>query len=106
MATTNLGLPTILGTNTADVVRDMNALAEAVDVKAGAIDGLATLGADGKVPAGQLPPSNATASAIEVADAGAYYTATNAEGALQEIGQTLNAVRGDLVTSVNMVLGS
>ena len=33
MPTTNLGLPTITGNMTADVVRDMNALAEEVDLK-------------------------------------------------------------------------
>lgn len=54
MPTTKLNLPLIDGTNTADVVRDMNALANAVDNKAGASDGLATLDATGKVPASQL----------------------------------------------------
>ncbi|MEE4561541.1 pyocin knob domain-containing protein [Paenibacillus polymyxa] len=39
---------------TADVPRDMNALAEAVDAKAGVAGGLALLGVDGKVPADQL----------------------------------------------------
>lgn len=38
MPTENLGLPTISGNMTADVVRDMNALAEAVDAAAG-VDG-------------------------------------------------------------------
>lgn len=63
MPTTKLNLPLIDGTNTADVVRDFNALANAVDNKAGASDGLATLGADGKVPASQLnvsAPADAT----------------------------------------------
>ncbi|CAM2950559.1 tail fiber protein [Paenibacillus sediminis] len=61
--TTNLNLPLIDGTMTADVPRDINALANAVDEKAGAANGLATLGADGKVPAGQLnvqPPADAS----------------------------------------------
>lgn len=49
MATTKLGLPTITGNMTADVVRDMNALANAVDGKAGAANGLALLNAQGKV---------------------------------------------------------
>ena len=65
MPTTKLNLPLIDGTNTADVVRDFNALANAVDNKAGASDGLATLGADGKVPASQLnvsAPADATTS--------------------------------------------
>ena len=52
--TTKLKLPKISDNMTADVVRDINGLADAVDAKAGAAGGLATLGADGKVPAGQL----------------------------------------------------
>ena len=66
MPTTKLNLPLIDGTNTADVVRDMNALANAVDNKAGASDGLATLDASGKVPASQLnvsaPPDASTST--------------------------------------------
>lgn len=58
--TTKLGLPLIDGSMTADVPRDFNALAQAVDAKAGTANGIATLGADGKVPAGQL---NVTAPA-------------------------------------------
>ncbi|MFK4473674.1 hypothetical protein ABH897_003405 [Paenibacillus sp. RC73] len=55
MATTEkLGLPLIEPNMTADVPRDMNALAEAVDAKVGVAGGLAVLGADGKVPADQL----------------------------------------------------
>ncbi|MGE6488524.1 phage tail protein [Paenisporosarcina sp. NPDC076898] len=54
MPTTKLGLPTISGNLTNDVVTHMNALAEAVDNKAGANNGLATLGSDGKVHANQL----------------------------------------------------
>lgn len=103
MATTKLGLPTITGNMTADVVRDLNGLAEAVDAKAGAASGLATLGADGKVPASQLNVSS-SADKITVADAGNYYTSTNVEGALQEVGQTMNAVRGSLVNSAQSLL--
>lgn len=54
MATDKLGLPKITGNMTADVVRDLNALADAVDNIAGKSDGLATLGPDGKVPAEQV----------------------------------------------------
>ncbi|MGG4217601.1 phage tail protein [Paenibacillus jamilae] len=55
MATTEkLDLPLIESNMTADVPRDMNALAEAVDAKVGVAGGLAVLGADGKVPADQL----------------------------------------------------
>ena len=71
---------------------------------AGTANGLATLGSDGKVPASQLNVSS-SADKITVADAGNYYTSTNTEGALQEIGQTLNAMRGSLITSANNILG-
>ncbi|MED1906106.1 hypothetical protein, partial [Cytobacillus firmus] len=74
MATTKLSLPTISGNLTADVVRDMNALAEAVDSKAGAAHGLATLGADGKVPSTQLNVDTSTlATKQEVAEHQADY---------------------------------
>jgi hypothetical protein len=46
------------------------------------------------------------ATAIPIADTGNYYTGTNTEAALQEIGQTLNAMRGSLITSANNLLGS
>jgi hypothetical protein len=54
VTTEKLGLPLIEPNMTADVPRDMNALAEAVDAKVGVAGGLAVLGADGKVPADQL----------------------------------------------------
>lgn len=54
MATPKLNLPTITGNETADVPRDFNAIANAIDNKAGAADGLATLGPDGKVPSNQV----------------------------------------------------
>ena len=69
----------------------------------GAPNGVATLGPDGKVPASQLNVST-TADAITITDTGGYYTSSDVEGALQEIGQTLNAMRGELITSVNNVL--
>ncbi|KTR27891.1 hypothetical protein RSA11_04300 [Exiguobacterium indicum] len=65
MPTLKLNLPTIDNTKTADVVRDMNALAEAVDGAAGTAGGLATLDPNGKVPATQLSisaPADATTS--------------------------------------------
>ncbi|KAF6658855.1 pyocin knob domain-containing protein [Paenibacillus polymyxa] len=52
--TDKLSLPLIEPNMTADVPRDMNALAEAVDARVGVAGGLAVLGADGKVPADQL----------------------------------------------------
>lgn len=64
MPTTKLNLPLIDGSNTADVVRDMNALANAVDNKVGVPDGLATLGASGKVPASQLPEISGDATKL------------------------------------------
>lgn len=84
MATTKLNLPTISGNMSADVVRDMNALAEAVDAKAGVASGLATLGADGKVPASQLNVSS-SADKITVADANNHFTGTNVEAVLDEL---------------------
>lgn len=65
MPTLKLNLPTIDNTKTADVVRDMNALANAVDTAAGTAGGLATLDPNGKVPSTQLDisaPDDATTS--------------------------------------------
>lgn len=105
MATTKLGLPTITGNLSADIPRDLNALAEAVDSAAGTSGGLATLGADGKVPSSQLSISS-SANRITVTDSGSYFTSSHVEGALQEIGQTLNGVRGNLIESTNNILNS
>lgn len=80
MPTTKLNLPLIDGTNTADVVRDMNALANAVDSKAGASDGLATLDASGKVPASQLnvsAPADATTTTKGVVQLSSSTTSTS-----------------------------
>ncbi|MEH7521677.1 hypothetical protein V7149_00120 [Bacillus sp. JJ1503] len=49
MTTTKLGLPMISGNMNADVVRDMNALAQAIDDKVGVPNGLATLDGNGNV---------------------------------------------------------
>jgi|GEM_PF-3664354 len=49
MPTTKLGLPTITGNQSADIPRDLNALANAIDEKAGTADGLARLNSEGKV---------------------------------------------------------
>ncbi|MGC4378412.1 phage tail protein [Fictibacillus sp. Mic-4] len=147
MATTKLGLPLITGNMNADVVRDLNALANGVDGKVGVANGLATLGADGKVPQSQLdvqPPADAsitvkgivqlsaatnstsntlaatpsavktaydkavsasTAAGTSITDTGNYFTAEDVEGTLQEIGQTLNSMRGSLIASTNNLLG-
>ena len=62
--TAKLNLPLIDDNMVADVPRDVNAIANGIDAKAGAANGLATLGADGKVPAAQLsvsqPPDAST----------------------------------------------
>ena len=53
MLTNKLGLPTITNNMNADIPRDLNALAQAVDDKAGAPNGLARLGPNGKLLSGQ-----------------------------------------------------
>jgi len=52
--TPKLNLPLVDDNMTADVPLRLNAVANAIDAKVGIASGLATLGADGKVPAGQL----------------------------------------------------
>lgn len=47
-----------------------------------------------------------TATDVSISDVGNYFTSANAEGALQELGLAFNGARGNLVTSVNTVLGS
>ena len=119
MPTTHFNLPKIDNTNTADVVRDLNALADAVDTAAqsiktkadaaipssqkGAASGVASLGADGKVPTTQLPTLASTANDITIADANDYYTSTKVEGALAEIGQTLAGTRTSIVTTAQQL---
>lgn len=83
MPTPKLNLPLIEGANTADVVRDMNALANAVDTNVGlAIDNLSSAAVD-----------------ITLADNANYYTTKNVEAALQQVGQTLNGTRASLVST-------
>ncbi|WP_197199215.1 hypothetical protein [Cytobacillus firmus] len=129
MATTKLSLPTISGNLTADVVRDMNALAEAVDSKAGAAHGLATLGADGKVPSTQLNVDTSTlatkqevaehqaedaidahnASNISVADDTGLFTSSDVEGALKEAIEKANSAftsANNGKTDIASVIGS
>ncbi|WP_394137426.1 hypothetical protein [Cytobacillus oceanisediminis] len=48
----------------------------------------------------------ANSTDVAITDNGGYFNATNAEGALQEIGQTLNSTRSSLVTSANNILGA
>lgn len=74
-----------------------------LDGQKGKPNGVATLDASGKVPASQLNISM-TGSAISITDSGDYYNGSNVEAALQEIGQVLNAMRGNLIMSVNNIL--
>lgn len=76
------------------------------DSQKGQPNGVATLDENGKVinADGTYPGGATTANAITITDNGGYYTGADVESALQEIGQTLNAMRGDLITSVNNVL--
>lgn len=58
-----------------------------------------------------LNPSNdgksgGTATQTTITDAGGYYTSGHTEGALQEIGQTINAVRGSMYTSATTLLNA
>ncbi|MGX8177420.1 hypothetical protein ACWS7L_07990 [Exiguobacterium artemiae] len=119
MPTTNFNLPKIENTNTADVVRDLNALADATDVaikvakdkadaavptsQKGAPSGVATLGTDGKVPTAQLPTIATTATDITITDANDYYTSTKVEGALAELGQTLAGTRTSLISTAQQL---
>ncbi len=66
-------------------------------------NGVATLGADGKVPATQLPTIASTASDITITDTANYYTSPNVEGALAEIGQTLAGTRTSIVTTAQQL---
>jgi hypothetical protein len=87
----------------ADTVDGKQASDFVLQTEKGAPNGVATLDASGKVPASQLNISM-TGSAISISDSGGYYTSGNVEGALQEIGQVLNAMRGSLIDSVNNIL--
>ncbi|QXJ39600.1 hypothetical protein BV455_02966 [Parageobacillus caldoxylosilyticus] len=106
-----LDADTVDGKHFSDIQADAQAKANQAETNAknyldnqkGQPNGVATLDANGKVPASQLNIST-SADAISITDSGGYYTSSEVEGALQEIGQVLNAMRGDLITSVNNVL--
>lgn len=118
MGTLNFNFPKIENTYVVDVVRDLNALGDAIDTAAkdikdkadaaipssqkGATNGVASL-VDGKVPATQLPTLASTANDITIADANDYYTSTKVEGALKEIGQTLAGTRVSVVTTAQQL---
>ena len=81
MPTPRYNLPTITDDMTADVPRDLNALATAVD------NTLYTA----------LSDLSSAAVDINITDTANYYAATQVEGALAEIGQTLNGTRASIV---------
>lgn len=83
MPTSRYNLPTINTSMTADVPRDMNALAQAVD------DALHTA----------VSTLSSNAVDITVMDSNNYYTQKNVEAALQQVGQTLNGTRNSLVAT-------
>jgi aconitase A len=68
--------------------------------------GYAALDVNGKVinADGTYPGGATTANAITITDDDSYYAGEDVEAALQEIGQTLNAMRGSLIDSVNNIL--
>lgn len=119
------GLETVNKTSLVDAInevtnytRDVQQKADQAELNAknyvegliGKPNGIASLDENGKIPSSQLGDIgnigkvSSTADAISVADAGNYYTSTNVEGALQEIGQVLNSIRGSLIDSVNTIL--
>jgi hypothetical protein len=117
MPTEKLNLPTITGNLSIDVQKDLNALALAVDDKAGAANGLATLGADGKVPGSQLnvdlSPIQQELTAHQADDAtdahnagnisfvpSSGMTATNVQQAINEVFQSGNNVKRDMVAAL------
>lgn len=112
MPTTKLILPTISGNMTADVVRDFNALAEAVDGKAGTSNGLATLDSSGKVPANQLNIDTSNLATKEEltahkADDGIHVTQAKQDSwnqAVTDIGSKSSlktTAKNDLVSAIN-----
>ena len=88
-----------------------NSVKSAYDLAASAVptsqkgqaSGVATLGPDGKVPTAQLPTIASTATDITITDAANYYVATQVEGALAEIGQTLAGTRTSIVTTAQQL---
>lgn len=71
----------------------------------GAPNGVPFLNSEGKVDLSQLPTLASTASDISIADTANYYTSTNVEGALSELGQTLNGTRTNIVETAQALGG-
>lgn len=90
MPTTNLGLPTITGNMTADVVRDVNALAESIDNKVGIPNGLAKLGPNGKLLPGQE-------NTVEIKDA------TTTQKGITQLSDDTNSTSTILAATANSV---
>lgn len=108
--TPNLNLPLIDATATADVPRDMNALANGIDGKVGVAGGLATLGADGKVPASQLsftqPPDATTTTKGIVKLSSATNSTSETEAATPKAVKTINDGVGDKATLLTTEKGT
>jgi hypothetical protein len=102
--TAKLGVPLITGNMTADVVRDINAVANGIDAKVGVASGLATLGSDGKVPADQLTGQN-TFSNVSGKTGGTLNTvvADSPSDTLTIEGQGLIQVTADAATDTIIV---
>lgn len=71
--------------NSAKAIIELQLEAINTDQK-GVANGVATLGANGKVPSSQLPTLASTATDITITDAGNYFTTKNVEFAIQNYG--------------------
>ncbi|OIN67384.1 hypothetical protein BLD48_05700 [Exiguobacterium sp. KRL4] len=88
----------------ADVTGLSAALSGKLDTsQRGAVNGVASLGSDGKVPTSQLPTIANAAADITIADAGNYFDGANVETGMQEIGRVLAGARTSLVTSAQQL---
>jgi len=88
----------------ADVTGLSTALSNKLDTsQRGAASGVASLGADGKVPTSQLPTIANTAADITIADSGNYFDGANVETGMQEIGRVLAGSRASLVASAQQL---
>ncbi len=56
-------------------------------------------------PSGNKQIGASDASEVFVSDVGAYYTSSTTEDVLQEVGASLTALRGSMITSINSLLG-
>lgn len=88
----------------ADVTGLSTALSGKLDTsQRGAVNGVASLGSDGKVPTSQLPTIANAAADITIADAGNYFDGANVETGMQEIGRVLAGARTSLVASAQQL---